>query len=120
LTPANVMSATMKPQESRSDDNNDEDLSTSEDIEHVKGQEEANGTSTEKLEPLYCILSEKEKIFTICACSLVTFLGPIMASMYLPALGSMARDMHVPTSKINLTITAYKVCSVPKDSFDRC
>jgi hypothetical protein len=106
------MSATMKPEKPESDDNKCGSISTPEDIVCMKGREDiANESSTEQPETLYCILSEKEKILTICTCSLVTLLGPMSASMYLPTLGSTARDMHVPISKINLTITSYKACS---------
>lgn len=66
--------------------------------------------------PLYCILSEKEKIFTIVMVSLVVFLGPASGDIYYPALGSVARDLNVSESKINFTITSYMVIS-PSLSF---
>ena len=69
----------------------------------------ADGVSNELPQPLYSILSEKEKIFTICTCSMVTFLAPVAAHIYFPALGPLARDMHVSSSKISLTITSFKV-----------
>ncbi|KAJ6143893.1 MFS general substrate transporter [Penicillium samsonianum] len=97
----------MKSEEPRLDTKANPNICTPDDVEYVKGREEES--LTEKAEPLYCILSEKAKILTICTCALVTFLSPIAVSMYLPALGSMARDIHVSTTKINLTITAYKV-----------
>ncbi|KNG80236.1 hypothetical protein ANOM_011379 [Aspergillus nomiae NRRL 13137] len=69
----------------------------------------AGGVPNEPPQPLFSILSEKEKIFTICTCSMVTFLAPVAASMYFPALGPLARDMHVSSSKISLTITSFKI-----------
>lgn len=75
-------------------------------------QEDAGKESSPKaIQSLYCILSEKEKIFTICVCSLVTLLGPVAGGMYLPAIGSLASDLHVSTAKIYLTLTTYKVDS---------
>jgi hypothetical protein len=79
----------------------------------VSVQDDAsNAISDKAVQSLYCILSEKEKVFTICVCSLVTFLGPVAGSMYLPAINSLARDLHVSTAKIYLTLTTYKVESV--------
>ncbi|OGM40571.1 hypothetical protein ABOM_011056 [Aspergillus bombycis] len=69
----------------------------------------ADGVPSEPPQPLYSILSEKEKIFTVCTCSMVTFLAPVAANMYFPALGPLARDMHVSSSKISLTITSFKI-----------
>lgn len=60
-------------------------------------------------EPGYCILSGKEKIFSIVVSSLVNFLGPVTANIYYPALGALSRDLNTSPTKINLTITAYMV-----------
>jgi hypothetical protein len=57
----------------------------------------------------YCILSEREKIFSIVISSLFNFLGPLTANIYYPALGSLSRELHSSPTKINLTITAYMV-----------
>lgn len=59
--------------------------------------------------PPYTVLSEREKISNIILCSAVTFLSPVAANMYYPALGPLARDMNVSQSTINLTITVFKV-----------
>jgi hypothetical protein len=57
----------------------------------------------------YCILPEKEKIFSIVVSSLFNFLGPVTANIYYPALGALSRDLNTSPAKINLTITAYMV-----------
>lgn len=62
--------------------------------------------------PVYTVLSEKGKIFTMLIVTSVNFLSPVSASIYFPALGSMAEDLNVSQSKLNLTITSYMVgCS---------
>lgn len=73
-------------------------------------EEKEPGSSVQNAPPPpYCILSEKEKIFTIVIVSMVVFLGPASSDIYYPALGSVARDLNVSESKINFTITSYMV-----------
>jgi hypothetical protein len=97
----------------------DRDRSSTETAHCGSVQEDAGKESSPKAtQSLYCILSEKEKIFTICVCSLVTFLGPVAGSMYLPAIGSLASDLHVSTAKIYLTLTTYKVDSNTRYTVD--
>ena len=57
----------------------------------------------------YCILSERERIFSIVISSLFNLLGPLTANIYYPALGSLSRELNTSPTKINLTITAYMV-----------
>lgn len=105
--------ATMSHEEPKPNEGGHFNLSTAKDVECIQEQEDSSiETPTEKPDPLYCVLSERAKILTICTCSMVIFLGPISASIYLPALGSMAGDLNVSISKINLTITAYKVSPI--------
>lgn len=67
----------------------------------------------EKGEPSapFTILSERHKKWTIAITSLVTFVSPVSANIYYPALNEMARELGVTSSKINLTITAFMVGS---------
>ncbi|KAJ5166357.1 uncharacterized protein N7482_005138 [Penicillium canariense] len=76
---------------------------------NVQEADVKNETTAKQPQSLYCILSEKEKVFTICICSLGTFLGPVAGGMYLPAIGSLARDLHVSTANILLTLTTFRV-----------
>lgn len=52
----------------------------------------------------------KTKIFTIILASFAAFISPVSASIYYPALNSLASDLNVTVSTINLTITVYMVC----------
>lgn len=62
-------------------------------------------------EPPHTILTEKEKIFTIIMASFAAFISPVSSSIYYPALNSLAHDLNVTVSTMNLTITVYMVCS---------
>ena len=42
--------------------------------------------------------------------SFAGLISPLSSSIYLPALNSLAHDMGVSVSLINLTITTYLVC----------
>lgn len=57
----------------------------------------------------YSVLPPGEKIFVILAGSFAALISPLSSSVYLPALNSLARDMDVSVSLINLTITTYLV-----------
>ena len=59
--------------------------------------------------PPYSTFSEPMKIFTILLASFAAIISPISASIYFPALNTLARDLHVSTTSINLTITTYMV-----------
>ena len=81
-------------------------------VESVQDDTESEKASTSTTQPLYCLLSGREKVFTICVCSLATLLGPLANTMYLPAIGSLASDLHVSTSKMYLTLTTFTVVSI--------
>lgn len=57
----------------------------------------------------FTVLSERHKKWTIAITSLVTFVSPVSANIYYPALNEMASELNVTSSKINLTITAFMV-----------
>ncbi len=60
-------------------------------------------------QPPHTILTEREKIFTIIMASFAAFISPVSGSIYYPILNSLAQDLHVTVSTINLTITVYMV-----------
>jgi hypothetical protein len=59
--------------------------------------------------PLYSVLPDGEKAFVIMTGSFAALISPLSSSIYLPALDSLAKDMEVSVSLINLTITTYLV-----------
>lgn len=72
-----------------------------------------NGCAEEGRDPVpsapYSVLPPGEKAFVIVAGSFAALISPLSSSIYLPALDSLARDMNVSVSLINLTITTYLV-----------
>jgi hypothetical protein len=50
-----------------------------------------------------------EKRFIVLTATLGAFFSPFTAQIYFPALNTLAKDLHVSPSKINLTITTYMV-----------
>ncbi|KAJ5513753.1 hypothetical protein N7463_003305 [Penicillium fimorum] len=63
----------------------------------------------DELVPLYSVLPTGEKVFVIMAGSFAALISPLSSSIYLPALPSLASDMNVSVSLINLTITTYMI-----------
>lgn len=61
--------------------------------------------------PLHSVMPNGEKTFVMMAGSFAALFSPLSSSIYLPALPSLANDMNVSVSLINLTITTYLVMS---------
>ncbi|KAF4762640.1 hypothetical protein HAV15_006027 [Penicillium sp. str.  len=59
--------------------------------------------------PLHSVMPNGEKTFVIMAGSFAALFSPLSSSIYLPALPSLASDMNVSVSLINLTITTYLI-----------
>jgi hypothetical protein len=59
----------------------------------------------------YSVFSPTQKSFIILAAALASSFSPLSANIYYPALNSIARDLEVSASQINLTITTYMVCT---------
>lgn len=58
---------------------------------------------------LWSVWSSKQKKVIILAASFASLLSPLSSQIYLPALDTMATDMHVTNSLINLSITTYLI-----------
>ena len=65
------------------------------------------------LEPIYSSFGPWEKRFIVFAATMGAFFSPFTAQIYFPALTSIANDLHVSDSKINLTMTTYMVSRYP-------
>ena len=57
----------------------------------------------------YSTFSNRQKKYIILAAALASTFSPISANIYYPALNSIALDLHISASLINLTITTYMV-----------
>ena len=60
-------------------------------------------------EPPYTIFSTNARIFIIFMVSVSAMISPFAATSYYPALNTLAKELNVSTSLINLTITTYMV-----------
>lgn len=62
--------------------------------------------------PVHSILGKYQELFIVFTTSLAGFFSPVSANIYFPALNSLARDLRVSNTLINLTLTAYLVRSL--------
>ena len=59
----------------------------------------------------YSAFSKSQKKLIIFTAALASTFSPFSANIYYPALNSIAADLHVSASLMNLTITTYMVFS---------
>lgn len=57
----------------------------------------------------YSVFTKSQKRLIVLAAALASAFSPLSANIYFPALNSIAKDLHVTPSQINLTITTYMV-----------
>ncbi|PWY89072.1 citrate synthase [Aspergillus heteromorphus CBS 117.55] len=58
----------------------------------------------------YSVFTTNQKRLIILTAALASSFSPLSANIYYPALNSLAADLHVSNSQINLTITTYMLC----------
>lgn len=63
--------------------------------------------------PPYSRFTHRQKIGITLTVSFLAIISPLSGQIYLPALNSLATDLHVPVSSINLTITTFMVRPSP-------
>ena len=57
----------------------------------------------------YSVFTVKQKKIIIVAGSFAAFFSPLSSNVYFPVLNTIATDLHVSISQINLTVTTYQV-----------
>jgi len=60
-------------------------------------------------QPLYSTFTKGQKIAITLTVSFLAIISPLSGQIYLPALDSIAHDLQVPISYVNLTITTFMV-----------
>ena len=60
-------------------------------------------------EPPFSTFTLTEKTIIVLTISFIGLVSPLSASIYFPAINTLANDLHVSTSDINLTVTTYLV-----------
>ncbi|KAJ9485563.1 hypothetical protein VN97_g7790 [Penicillium thymicola] len=58
----------------------------------------------------YSVFTSTQKRLIILTAALASSFSPLSANIYYPALNSIAKDLRVSPSQINLTITTYMIC----------
>ncbi|OJJ32490.1 hypothetical protein ASPWEDRAFT_62138 [Aspergillus wentii DTO 134E9] len=58
----------------------------------------------------YSVFTTSQKRLIILTAALASSFSPFSANIYYPSLNSIAKDLHVSSSQINLTITTYMIC----------
>ena len=61
----------------------------------------------------YSVFTSKQKRLIILIAALASSFSPLSANIYYPALNSIAKELRVGPSQINLTITTYMACYKP-------
>lgn len=57
----------------------------------------------------HSVFSSNQKKVIVIMASIAAFFSPLSANIYLPALNTLAHDLNVSNSRINLTVTTYLV-----------
>lgn len=58
---------------------------------------------------IYSVYSARQKKVILVAGSFAAFFSPVSSNIYFPAITTIAKDLHVSLSQINLTVTTYQV-----------
>ena len=57
----------------------------------------------------YSVFTTRQKKMILIAGSFAGFFSPLSSNVYFPALNTIAKDLRVSVSQINLTVTTYQV-----------
>ena len=75
------------------------------------GQEDSTSAEdTGEEEEVYSIYTGTARNLIVLTASVAGFFSPLSANIYLPALDTLADELHVSDTMINLTVTTYMVC----------
>jgi len=58
---------------------------------------------------IYSVFSSRAKTIIVITASISTFFSPLTANIYFPALNTIAFDLKVSDTLVNLTVTTYMV-----------
>lgn len=97
---------------------NDNGTSSSAEVGGEAGEANQEGIDTAEEPPVerqlttgevYSVFTVNQKRAIILTGSLAAFFSPLSSSIYYPSLPTIASDLHVSDSQINLTVTTYLV-----------
>ena len=79
--------------------------------EAIEREERALPDSTPTAD-IFSVYSARQKKLILLAGSFAAFFSPVSSNIYFPALNTIAKDLHVSLSQINLTVTTYQVSMI--------
>ncbi|TGO61111.1 hypothetical protein BOTNAR_0134g00090 [Botryotinia narcissicola] len=74
-------------------------------------------TVLEQQEVLYTSFSKWEKRLLVLIATFATFFSPFTTQIYFPAINTIAEDLHVTSSQVNLTVTTYMILQAIAPAF---
>ncbi|KAF7946929.1 uncharacterized protein EAE97_004178 [Botrytis byssoidea] len=74
-------------------------------------------TVLEEQEVLYTSFSKWEKRLLVLIATFATFFSPFTTQIYFPAINTIAEDLHVTSSQVNLTVTTYMILQAIAPAF---
>ncbi|KAI0880508.1 MFS general substrate transporter [Annulohypoxylon maeteangense] len=78
---------------------------------------ESREKGVQTVEPPYSVFTHREKAAMIITVSFMAIISPLSSAIYLPVLPSLAQDLNVSASLINLTVTTYLIFQGVAPSF---
>ncbi|KAI2464900.1 MFS general substrate transporter [Annulohypoxylon bovei var. microspora] len=85
--------------------------------DNVTKDEESGEQGAQISEPPYSVFTHREKAIMIVTVSFTAMISPLSSAIYLPALPTLAQDLNVSASLINLTVTTYLIFQGVAPSF---
>ncbi|GAB5585730.1 hypothetical protein Unana1_00630 [Umbelopsis nana] len=79
--------------------------------------DEAAMSKEEKIEVPYCIFSKRKKWGIVIMAAVATFVSPLTANIFLPAMNSMQESLGVSITEIKLGVTVYMIFQAISPSF---
>ena len=83
-------------------------------IKRTSADEETHEETPLLGEQRYSAFNDRQKRWIILTAALASTFSPFSANIYYPALNSIATDLHISASLINLTIMTYMVSQLLK------
>lgn len=119
-SPSETQQAALKPQDGSKDERNEETVEqnnfpqTTQGLEVTPSQEASKTKSASDELKNYSSFTAWEKRFIVFTATIAALFSPFTAQIYFPALNTIAKDLNVTNSKVNLTVTTYMVCVISK------
>ncbi|PGH05658.1 hypothetical protein GX51_02818 [Blastomyces parvus] len=74
-----------------------------------EGQHPAGSSASAASQPVHSIFTPAQRRYIVASISWAALFSPVSANIYLPALNTLARELSVSISMMNLTVTSYMI-----------